>query len=232
MPALAPHRKANWERDMRLRSALAMACLAMFMLGWASAASAALPTFLVETGSLPVKFEGSAGLTRIKTTGSFTVECKNTKVSGEVTSTHAGTYKFDIEGCVAPGGLTDCHTSGDPKGVLLWSGEFHFVRIALSPVKAAMLMSIPTLSSSCAGEFATHESKGFVLPITPINTFGKSFTLTAASAGVGVQEFTSYYNEAGTLVTGAYLQLSSGPTQFALESSISLTMERKSEIQA
>jgi hypothetical protein len=218
---------------MRLRNVLAVAGLVAFTLGLTSTASATLPTFLVATGSLPVKFEGSAGLTRIKTTGSFTVQCKNTKVSGEVTSTHAGTYKLDIEGCVAPGGMTDCHTSGDPTGVLLWSGEFHFVRIVLSPVKVAMLMSIPTLSSSCAGEFTTHESKGFVLPITPIDSFVTSFTLAAAVTEVGVQEFTSYYNEAGTLVTGAYLQLVSGPTQFALEVplSISLTMERKSEIQ-
>lgn len=217
---------------MRLRSALVMACLAMFMLGSVSSAFAALPTFLVETGSLPVKFEGSAGQTRIEFVGEVILECKNIKVAGEVTSAHAGTYKMAFEKCETLLGI-ECHTTGDAKGILLWSGEFHLVRIALSPTQVGMLMSLPTLTSSCLGEFATHESKGFVLPITPINTFTKSFTLTAAQFK-GVQAFTSYYNEAGTLVTGAYLLLTSGPKQFALEipTSISLTMERKSEIQA
>jgi hypothetical protein len=217
---------------MRLRSGLATTCLAMFMFGSVSAASAVLPTFLVETGSLPVKFEGTAGQTKLEFVGEVKLECSNVKVAGEVTSTHAGTYKLAFEKCETHFGL-ECHTTGDAKGVLSWSGELHLVRIALSPTQVGMLMSLPTLTSSCLGEFATHENKGFVLPITPINTFTKSFTLTD-SQSLGVQAFTSYYNEAGTLVTGAYLLLTSGPKQFALETttSIGLTMERKSEIQA
>src|SRR6185312_16354088 len=213
---------------MRLRMLSAMMGLAVFMLCSAGDASAALPEFLVTTGSLPVKFTGTAGLTRFHVAGSITLECQQTKVSGEVTSSHAGVYKFDVENCRAPGGL-ECHTTGDASGILLWTGEFHFVRIALSPTKVGLLMSLPALTSSCLGEFATHENKGFVLPITPINTFVTSFLVTAAQSS-GIQEFTSYYNESGTLISGAYLLLTSGPKQFAIETTFSLTMERSSEI--
>lgn len=215
---------------MRLRTVSAMLCLAAFMLCSASAASAALPEFLVSSGGLPVKFTGTAGLTRFQFTGAITLECLKTAVTGEVTSSHGGTYKFDVEGCRATGGL-ECHTTGDASGVLLWAGEFHFVRIALSPTKVGLLMSLPTLTSSCFGEFATHENKGFVLPITPINTFATNFSMTAVQKE-GIQEFTAYYNESGTLISGAYLLLTSGPKQFAIETTFSLTMERSSEILA
>jgi hypothetical protein len=152
-------------------------------------------------------------------------------MSGEITSAHAGTYKLDMESCQAPGGF-ECHTTGDATGVLLWPGQLHLVRTVLSPVKVAMLLLLSSVTSSCLGEFGTHEGKGLVVPITPVNMFTTSYELTPKMVSPGVQAATSYYNEAGTLVSNAYLTLTSG-MQFGLEvSGIKLTMEKSVEIMA
>lgn len=219
---------------MRLRSLAGTILLVIFSLGIVTAASAALPEVLVEKGKLPVKFEGSgnSGPTRIETTGGLLIQCKVLKMSGEFTSAHAGTYKLNIEGCVGPGGF-ECHTTADAKGVMLIPGEFHLVRTALMPVKAAMLLLLSKISSTCLGEFGTHEGKGLVVPITPINKFTTAYELSAKMVKTGVQEVTSYYNEAGTLVNNAFLELTATSTQFGIEvSPIKLTMETSVEILA
>ncbi len=218
---------------MRLRSLAGIIILVIFSLGIVTVASAALPEVLVEKGKLPVKFEGSgiSGPTRIETVGGVLIQCKALRMSGEITSAHAGTYKLNIEGCVGQGGI-ECHTTGDAKGVMLVPGEFHLVRTALMPVKAAMLLLLSKISSTCLGEFGTHEGKGLVVPITPINKFTAAYELSAKMVKTGVQEVTSYYNEAGTLVGNAFLELSSG-IQFGIEvSPIKLTMETSVEIVA
>jgi hypothetical protein len=219
---------------MRRSSAAGIVFLAMFLLGAVATASAALPEVLVQSGGFPVKFEGTAssGPTRIETVGGVRVECKALKMTGEITSAHAGTYKFDIEHCVAEGGLVLCNTTGDTGGTLLWSGELHLVRVLLSPLKVAMLLSLPKLVG-CFGEFGTHENKGFLVLITPLNTFTTKYE-GSAKMTAGVQEATAYYNEAGTLVSNAYLELTGGGgIQFGLSSSpINLTMEKTIKIVA
>lgn len=216
---------------MRLPMVTVLMCL--LLLGVADAAAAELPALLPESGSFPVAFEGF-GRSKVvfEYEGSLILECTKLKMSGEATSLHAGTYKFDIEGCEAPAGI-ECHTTGDAKGVLLWSGEFHLVRVSLLPLTVALLLTLPTLSSNCLfGEFRTHENKGYLIPISPINSEFKTIFELSALQSKAVQQFTAYYNDEAALVSGAYLELVSGK-RFAMQASpIELVMSKKVKIQA
>lgn len=214
---------------MRLPSAaVGVALFALFAFTIAGTASA-LPVVLLESGTFPVKFEGkSSGSPVVIETASagLKVECQQGKISGEITASNAGTYKLDIEKCVIFG--KECHTSGDVSGVLLWSGELHFVRVSLSPVKVAMLLSLTPAVSSCLGEFSA--PRGYLVPITPINAFTTFYELKPRLVGTGVEEFTSYYNAEGELVNNVFLTLATLGGFGWQVNTINVTTERKIEI--
>lgn len=215
---------------MLIRSLAATGVVAILTLAVAGVAAAALPEFLVQSGGFPVRFEGLGGIARLKMNGVTLLECERTKVSGEITSAHAGTYKLTMENCRTQA-RQECHSTGDLSGVLLWSGEFHLARVLLSPVKVGMVMSL-TPVVGCLGELVTREGKGFVLQITPINTFTTHYELLAAFNELGGQAFTGYYNEAGTLVTGVYLLLNGNEAALAVSPTMTPTLERSVEIVA
>jgi hypothetical protein len=121
---------------MKRLKLLGLALIAVFALSAAvtAVASAELVSFL-PTGSAasPVTFTAKSGAGKLETLGGGKIECASDKGTGEVTSSDAGHFVVEFEGCKNPTLGVSCadlsHT--DAQGVIKVEGAFD-LRMGLS----------------------------------------------------------------------------------------------------
>ncbi len=106
---------------------LGAALLAVLAVGAAFASAAfALPEMLPRgpfTGKSP---EGS--VPTLESLSGTKIECAKAKGSGEEKTDSLGTFSIDFEGCKTPSFFNvACNTKGDASGVILSTGEYHYV---------------------------------------------------------------------------------------------------------
>lgn len=79
------------------------------------------------------------------------VECEKAKGSGEDTSDTLGKFTIDFEGCKTPSFFNaKCNTIGDGAGIILSTGEYHFVYDTLSPLGVAVLFLANETKFECS----------------------------------------------------------------------------------
>jgi hypothetical protein len=96
----------------------------------------------------------------------------------------------------------ECSSSGDAKGVVLVSGEFHLVPISLSPLTLGILFLVSELEIACTAGVSPLV-RGNV--IGSINGIGSEATELTGFGGklegeLGKQNISEYYNDGGTKI--------------------------------
>ena len=171
-----------------------------------AAAPMQLPGFL---GALSAGVSTSlAG--KLSVSGGASISCKSDTdqflFGGNNTVTNLGYFTIDFKGCTQGG--EECFTLGDTGGVTLVAGEWHLV-LELLPTKHVwlilFLLNLPTTGVHVECPHSTvHETliTGDVLGETMPQENGTSTVLyeVLVHATSTAQEYTSYENNAGTLL--------------------------------
>jgi hypothetical protein len=183
------------------------ALLAVFALAAVAVAtaSAATPEALSE---FPNTFTGTSGAGALEQkNGSLAIQCSSDKSSGSLTSSKAGTYAIDFEGCkTSLGG--ECHSEGDLEKIILVSGTFSIVYVLKPPTThTGILFLLSQFHITCiVGGLTTlvlvRTHNGGVLGlIEPVNTKTKAFKINVTKAAKGVQSETAYWTSATSAET-------------------------------
>jgi hypothetical protein len=201
-----------------LRSGLAaaVAVLALASFGVASAA-AALPRFVPQYGTYPVRLEGASTIPSYIQTENFYVvgapiKCERLHYSGEVTSARiVKNFTYEFSGCRNSYGES-LHSAGLELGNIAFKGQVvnsspewinkseHKVGLLLGGRKTVLYRG----AGAEAGPM--YEIKGTVIvPITPMNAFTQTFNLTL-NQHEGIQEYTKYEEQLVGLL-GAHLEM-------------------------
>jgi hypothetical protein len=212
--------EVEFEMKSRIRNlgALTIAVFALLVIG-AQAASAALPEF--RTGGAAVSFTSTSGAGTLETVGGRTVRCNTDSNEGEVANAkEARNVVVRFFNCTAEGGLLNCGeiVTNPLNGTLYYLDKAKTeVGLDLEPESGGNFTTF-----TCNGPFGIEETlsvTGSVVgKITPINTLTNTFELSLKQTG-GIQQYTGYYNEAGTFVEDVLMTSGSGFETFGPEQS-------------
>jgi hypothetical protein len=129
---------------MKRLNLLGVVLIAVFALSaFATSAAFALPEHLPSKEKWSGKNDG-AEAPKLEAVSGTKVECVKAKGSGEDTSTTLGKFTITFEECKTPSFFNaKCNTSGDAAGVILSTGEYHYVYDSLSPSLGIAILFLP-----------------------------------------------------------------------------------------
>jgi hypothetical protein len=165
-----------------------------------SSAAMTLPEFKTKAS-----WTGTSGTGILKGSG-VEIKCKSGTNNGEMEANkHLGTFNILFTECKSP--LTSpetCTTSGSGTGLIAVTGTWHLVLGQRSGVDKRFILFLVALFKTVCGS-VTIETKGDVLgEITPVEKATKAYNI-AVNAPSGVQEDTSFENDAGETVSAGLL---------------------------
>jgi hypothetical protein len=160
----------------------------------ATATATALAEFTTETG-----FSGTSGTALLETASGTSVSCKKSAVEATAESKKGGMFHLAEHECSMSGGSVTCTGSGDSSGVVLVSGEWHFL-----PEAELLLLSIGSAAHfECST--TTFALKGALpVTVTPVETSTSLYALGVGETK-GLQELPFYDNESGGTVLSSLL---------------------------
>lgn len=140
---------------MKRLNLLGVVLMAVFALSaFAATAAFALPEHLPK-GAWTGKNDGT-GKPKLETAAKSVIECGKAKGSGEDTSDTLGKFTIDFEECKTPSFFNAaCNSAGDASGVILSTGEYHYVYDTLSPLGIAILFLPNETTFECASFLKT-----------------------------------------------------------------------------
>lgn len=167
-----------------------------------TSASAALPE-LLGTKAFPQKWTGTGGELTIETLKGERITCKEGTLEGEQTTDTLSVYHRHYLGCQSSG--FKCNTEGDPEGVILLLGEFHFVSDFLSAehpgVAVLWLFEDHVKCSIVLWLFRGHL---LCLVLTPL-TSAVTHEFHCKTVSTGMPEDKHWWNDSGTEETAVFL---------------------------
>jgi hypothetical protein len=181
---------------LKILGVLVFALFALFAVA-SSVASAemVLPEFTKESAGRSTTPNGST------LNGAAVISCKKAPASFGPTSKKLGTYTIDFEECSAEG--EECHSLGDSAGKILSGGSWHLVLETLSGTDTRLVWFLwQELHIECKFLSTLVVLRGNVLCEIKQKKAGE-FEINCEVTAVGghTQKFTSYENDAGTLVS-------------------------------
>jgi hypothetical protein len=221
---------------MRHKSRTIFAALvAVFTLGAvaSASASAALPEFVPGTGAkFPIAFQDAAGA-RSSGFSSYSdgiaPRCEGSQVKGEITAAKVASVTLELTGCHYA--TAEFWSEGQKQGTIVLPGKGTLVYIDKAEKKVGILDELKTTHLETEEGFEAEIKGKLVIPITPLNTSTTKFALPihSSSKNADIQEYRSYENEKGEVVTGAYPRYAwnGGPAYEA-----ALAMEGTNEVTA
>ena len=209
---------------------VALAFMAVFMLGAIAAASAsalALPEFTVET-----KLESKFGKSKLNVSGA---EIKSTEGGSNLSQSelvNKSLGKTTIWFKKSTLGGFQCHTSGDANENILVPVEWHVVPPKTGGDELIAFLITENVEIKCTIATVTVLKGSIVIgKIGPIGSKGKTFTLEVNAPG-GSQEITEYENNAGEKVKGT-LKVKVGSTEATgsqEDEAATVTTEKETEL--
>lgn len=177
----------------------------------AASASAALPEYVPNSGTFPIKFTSTSGKGTLQTTTGETVTCTSDSNVGELTGPKSGTVTVTFNGCTTTffGFPISCKTAGKASGEIVTSKLNSELVYAVGKTQVLNLLSSPTGTEAefeCAGN--TVKVTGSVLGLFPTINKQLHSTSLVLNQTSGKQEFEEYVNASGTTVTGVFLNSS------------------------
>jgi hypothetical protein len=182
---------------------LAVFAVAAVTVGVASAANMTLPEFVTKTS-----WTGSSTAGVLKASG-VEIKCKSGTNSGEMeASRKLGTFDIDFKECSSEITGGKCTSEGDAEGIILTEGTWHLVLTTKSGTDVHLIwFLVKEFKTNCNGVIIT--TKGNVLgEITPANKLTKAYKIKVETTGSGstlAQEYTSFENDSGELVSASLL---------------------------
>jgi hypothetical protein len=163
----------------------------------------ALPYFLLLplTEKYPISLEGSTKTeVKVESLGKFGFTAAELKYSLEAAKLGAsGPITLRLTGVKEKAFPVACKSEGAGAEEVLWNGEYHLVFTSLSPLAVGLLISYPELVVKCGTNFEIKSP--LLIGITPLKETTTSVKIFAKCKPAGVQELTSYYNDAEELLT-------------------------------
>ncbi|HTA06621.1 MAG TPA: hypothetical protein VK774_09685 [Solirubrobacteraceae bacterium] len=156
---------------------------------------------LPSTEKYPISLEGSTKTeVKVESLGKFGFTAAELKYTLEAAKPGAsGPITLRLTGVKEKAFLAACKTEGVGTEEVLWNGEYRLVFTSLSPLAVGLLISYPELVAKCATNFEIKSP--LLIGISPFGEKVKSAKIFAKCKPAGVQELTSYYNDAKELLT-------------------------------
>jgi hypothetical protein len=193
------------ECGMRRLNLLGVALVAMLALSAfvTTAAFAILPEHLPK-GTWTGNNDGK-GVPTLEASSGTKVECEKAKGSGADVTDTLGTFTIDFEGCKTPNFFNaKCNTTGDGAGIILSTGEYHFVYDTLSPLGIAVLFLANETTFECSS-FLKTKVKGHLVCLILEPLVSMVTHLFHCEQEKGKQKETKYWNDEGKEVNKAEL---------------------------
>jgi hypothetical protein len=169
-------------REIKLLGAALTACLALCLIGSATAAALENPEILPNpTAATPLKFTSvseKGSEPKFESTKGEDIDCKDLTNKGEFTSARLGVVMIDFLGECQLLGIK-CKTAGDTTGTILTEGDIHLVSIEKgTELRLAVAITPKPFTITCG--VVVVEVKGTVIGLGEGVTSGtKTKTLTA-----------------------------------------------------
>jgi hypothetical protein len=109
---------------------------------------------------------------------------------------------MDLTNNLQAGSSNKCNTAGDATGVVLMSGEFHVVPIALSPLQLGVLFLVSSFTVLCESGVEVVVAGNFLGTLSKIGSEATELTepFSAIEGTRGKQTISEYYNDGGTKI--------------------------------
>jgi hypothetical protein len=193
----------------RSRWLLVLVVFSLLALVPVASASAAQPEVEVEAGQkFPIEFTYSGGTTEITNTAGNAIKCSSGFGEGAFTGAHAGIMTLTLSSCATVPFGTSCTTSGQTTGKIK-TASMPIVPVYIKKSTHEVGLDInyaePGHEPAHMAQFVCGSSEGWIggsalAPVSPVNTFTTSHTLTLAGSS-GIQKPSAYENESGGQVS-------------------------------
>jgi hypothetical protein len=212
------------------RAGIAIATVLMLSMIASAAASAALPEVeFLAGGKFPVEGKDTlkgAEIVKLTTKAGLQIACSEVNWLVTIESIHLGKFSGKLTGCKE--GTRTCTSEGAAAGeILTEKGNWHLVFVSLSALKVGEVFELPaTLAIKC-GTFDVKVKGVFVASTFPLNEWTTKVKTNLKCGAKGKNEFTSYFAEGGSEVTGKFLEANFGVgyEQSCLEIGVEMTLE-------
>jgi hypothetical protein len=213
-----------------LRAGIAL--VAVLMLGMIASASAfaALPEVeFLAGGKFPVEGTDTlkgAEIVKLTTIAGLKIACSGVHWSVTIESIHLGKFSGKLTECKE--GTRVCTSEGAAAGeILTGKGNWHLVFVALTALQVGEVFELPGELAIKCGTFNVKVKGVFVASTFPLNEWtAKVKTNLKCLKAQGKNEFTSYFAEGGSEVTGKFLEANFGVAyeQACLEIGVEMTL--------
>jgi hypothetical protein len=125
------------------------------------------------------------------------VDCKGSKLKGEITGPKALSVTTELEGCVDSQNGKECHSKGLAEGHLVINGDGQLVYLSKAKKEVATILTLPA-KFECGTATGVTEG-GALIPLKPVNKKSSDLTFKAEARGAALNEQVpaEYENEKG-----------------------------------
>jgi hypothetical protein len=218
----------------RLGLAVPLAAMAMWVVIGVASASAALPEYVPKSGTFPIGFTSTVGLSLLETVGGTKVNCNFGTNTGKLLNAKEDEVTITFEGCTTFGGLVACANTSKAKQIVVGPLKSMLV---YEPGKTGVLDKLFPLSGATVTEFTCGgvnvAIRGGVLGSWPTINRQVHSTSLVFTQSKGVQAHKRFLNPSGT-EEEIFLELSTNGgffEQAGEEATDTITLEGTREVE-
>lgn len=185
---------------MRSIKVLGLMLMAVLAIGAAFASLASALPLLLPAGKWTGKSAGTSKPT-LETLAGTKIVCEKAKASGEDTSDSLGKFTIDFEKCKTPSFFNaECNTKGDSAGIILSTGEYHYVYDVKGKGGVAILFLPNETTIECASFLKTvvkseSANGGLVCLVKEPTVKSTTHIFKCEGEGTGDQKEKTYFND-------------------------------------